>query len=203
MTIYDQIPNDEVIANTIAALTKNGMTAEVVQNGEAAKKRVLEMVPPGAEVMQMSSMTLDEVGLSKELNESGKYNAVKPRLYALDRKTQELEMQKMGAAPEWTVGSVHALTEDGQVIISSNTGSQLPAYAYGSLHVIWVVGAQKIVKDLGVGLKRISDYVLPLESERMKKLYGFPSNVSKLLIISKEIKPGRISVVIVKEKLGF
>jgi len=112
-------------------------------------------------------------------------------------------MQKLGAAPEYAVGSVHAVTEDGKVIIASNTGSQLPAYAYGSAHVIWVVGTQKIVANLEQGLKRIYEYVLPLESERLKKVYGVESNVSKLLIINKEIAPNRLTLILVKQKLGF
>jgi len=121
----------------------------------------------------------------------------------MDRKTQGLEMQKLGAAPEWAVGSVHAVTEDGKVIIASASGSQLPSYAYGSSHVVWVVGSQKIVKDLDEGMKRVREYVLPLESERAMKAYGQPSSINKLLILNKEANPGRITMVIVKEKLGF
>jgi hypothetical protein len=122
----------------------------------------------------------------------------------MNRSTQSLEMQKLGAAPEWTIGSVHAITEDGQVVIASNTGSQLAAYAYGSPHVILVVGAQKIVNNLDDAMKRIYEYVLPLESERLRKAIGAPrSNVSKLLIINKEITVGRLTVIFVEEKLGF
>ncbi len=99
---------------------------------------------------------------------------------------------------------MHAVTEDGKVLIASNSGSQLPAYAYGSGHVIWVVGAQKIVKNLDEGIKRIYEHSLPLESERARKAYGVPgSAVNKLLIINKEIIPGRITMILTKEKLGF
>jgi hypothetical protein len=113
-------------------------------------------------------------------------------------------MQMMGAVPQIALGSVHAVTEEGQLVIASNTGSQLGAYAYGSEKVVWVVGTQKIVKNLDEAMKRIYEYVLPLESERVKKAYGMErSNVSKLLIINKEVKPGRAVVVLVKESLGF
>ena len=116
-------------------------------------------------------------------------------------------MQKIGAAPEWTLGSVHAVTEDGKVVIASNTGSQLAAYAYGAPHVIWVVGTQKLVSNLDDAMKRIYDYVLPLETIRFRKAYNQPetahSNVSKLLIINKEVNPKRITIIFVKEKLGF
>lgn len=204
MNTFNHIVDDAAINKTIAALKANGIESEVVGTGEEAKNRALELIPEGKEVMTMTSVTVDEIGLSKVLNESGKYDAVRGKLYAMDRETDGLQMQKLGAAPEYVTGSVHAVTEDGQVVIASNTGSQLPAYVYGSSHVIWIVGAQKLVKDLDTAMKRIYDYVLPLESDRARKAYGVPgSNVSKVLIINKEVKPGRIKMIIVKEELGY
>ncbi len=203
MNTFNKLADDQTIIDTIQALKTNGIEALVVENGAKAKEKVLELLPKGAEVMNMSSVTLETIGLDKEINESGNYDAVKPKLFKMDRKTQGVEMQKLGAAPVWAVGSVHAVTEDGRVLIASNTGSQLGVYAYASAHIIWVVGTQKIVKNLDEGVKRIYEYVLPLENEHMKKLYGVGSNVSKLLIINKEIVPGRINIIFVKEKLGF
>lgn len=195
----------EQINKTSAALEKNGISVTVVQNGDEAKAKVLEMIPEGSDVMTMTSVTLDTIGVEKEINESGKYTSLKKKLYSLNRETDGREMQQLGASPEWTVGSVHAVSEDGTVIIASNTGSQLPAYAYGSEHVIWVVGAQKIVKTLEDGMKRIYEYVLPLGSVRAQKAYGVAgSNVSKLLIIHKEVNPTRVHMIIVAEEaLGF
>ncbi|MBI3379693.1 LUD domain-containing protein [Candidatus Gottesmanbacteria bacterium] len=200
---FDQLANNQSVQNTIESLKNSGIDAIVVATGDEAKKKVLEMLPKGAEVMNMSSVTLETIGLDKEINESGNYDAVKPKLFKMDRKTQGVEMQKLGAAPVWTVGSVHAVTEDGKILIASNSGSQLGPYAYASAHVIWIVGIQKIVKNLDEGINRINDYVLPLEDKHMHQLYGVGSNVSKLLIINKEIKPGRITLIFVKEKLGF
>ena len=155
--------------------------------------------------MNTSSVTVDSIGLSEVINESGKYNSVKNKLNSLNRETDALQMQKLGSAPEYMVGSVHAVTLDGKVLIASNTGSQLPGYSYGASHVIWIVGAQKIVENLDEGLKRINDYILPLESDRLGKKLGrkVTSFVSKLLIINREIKPDRITMIIVKESLGF
>lgn len=200
---YDVLAEEQTLINTVNALKNNGIEAMVAENGSATKTKVLEMLPKGAEVMTMSSVTLDTLSVAAGINESGNYDAVRPKLMKMDRKTQSGQMKKLGAAPEWTVGSVNAITEDGKILIASNTGSQIGAYVYASAHVIWVVGTQKIVKNLDEGIKRIYEYVLPLESERMKKVYGVPSNVSKLLIINKEIVPGRITVIFVKEKLGF
>lgn len=189
---FDELASDESINKAKDALEKNGITVLVVGNGEQAKEKVLQMIPSGAEIMNMSSVTVDSIGLAKEINESGKYDSVRKKIN-----------KKNGAAPEWVVGSVHAVTENGKIIIVSATGSQLPAYAYGSSHVLWVVGSQKIVKDIEEGFKRIEEYVFPLENERAMKAYGMGSGINKELVINKEVTSGRITMIIVKEKLGF
>lgn len=202
---WNKLADEQAIQNTVKALGKNGIEAVVAESGKEAKKMVLESIPQGSEVMTMTSVTLDTIGLSEEINKvNGKFKPVRDKLYAMDRNTQKQEMNRLGAAPQFAIGSVHALTEDGHVLIASNTGSQLPAYAYSALQVIWVVGAQKIVKNTDEGFKRIYEYTLPLESERAKKAYGAPgSAVNKLLIINQEIQKGRIKMIIVKEILGF
>lgn len=204
MNKWSTLASEESVQKTIASLKANGIEAMVVENGKTAKEKVLELLPKGAEVMNMTSVTLDTISLTREINEPGNYDSVRQKLNKMNSKTQGQEMQRIGATPEWTVGSAHAVTEDGKVMISSNTGSQLPAYAYGSSHVIWVVGTQKIVKNLDEGFQRIYEYTLPLETERAKKAYGAPgSNVSKLLIVNKEVNSGRITIILVKENLGF
>ena len=200
---FGQLATDESINQAKEALIKNGVGVLVVENGAEAKEKVLQMVPEGAEIMNMSSVTVNSIGLADELNKPGKYNSVRNKFATMDAKTQGFEMKKLGAAPEWTVGSVHAVTEDGKVIVASATGSQLPAYVYGASHVIWVVGSQKIVKDLDEGMKRVYEYVFPLENERAMKVYGMGSAVNKMFILNKEAAKDRITMIIVKEKLGF
>lgn len=193
----------DIIHAAQKALEANNIQAFIAANGEAAKKKVFELIPQGAEVLSMTSVTLDALGISKEINESGKYNSVRTNFLNKDA-VPPREKQKMGAAPEWAIGSVHAVTLDGKVIIASNTGSQLPAYAYGANHVMWVVGAQKIVKNLDEGMKRLYEYILPLESERAKKAYGVPGSfISKLLIVNREVQKGRITVILINESLGY
>jgi hypothetical protein len=204
MSDFNKIPGDPVIKKTAEKLNKHGFNTIVVENGDEARNKVLEIIPVGAEVMDMTSQTLQNLGIVEAIQKSGRYKSIKNLLMTMDRKTQSMEMQKMGSAHEWAVGSVQAVTQDGHVLAASNTGSQLPAYVYGAAHVIWVVGAQKIVKNTEEGMKRIYDYVLPLESERARKAYGVAgSAVNKLLIINKEFMHGRITLILVKEKLGF
>jgi len=191
---YSQFASSESIEKTGVALKNNGIKAVVVENATAAKNKVLELLPKGAEVMVMSSETLRETGITE-------LDSVRTKFDSVDEKTR----RQLGAAPDWAVGSVHAVTEDGKLLIASNTGSQLGAYVYGAAHVIFVVGTQKIVKNLDEAVKRIYEYVLPLESERANKAYNITTGsfVSKLLIINRELQPDRVTVVLVKEKLGF
>ena len=203
MKKFDELATQEQINLAMQALEANGMKAYFVATGGEAKNKVFEILPAGAEIMNMTSTTLDTIGVAQEINESGKYNAVRTKLMDKDFPTDR--KRQLGAAADWTIGSVHALTEDGKLMIASNTGSQLGAYAYGSPHLIWVVAAQKIVKDFDEGMRRVYDYVLPLESERANKAYHITTGsfISKLLIFNREITPGRVSVIIVNEKLGF
>lgn len=204
MTNFSTVAPKETIERAMAALKRNGIEPYFAASGAEAKKKVLELLPEGTEVMTMTSVTLETTGISKEINESEKYPSVRKKLTSMDREKEGSEMRKLGAAPEYVLGSVHAVTENGEVLIASNTGSQLPAYAYGAGNVIWVVGAQKLVKNLDEGMRRLSAYALPLESERAKKAYGVSgSAVNKILIVNREIQLGRITMVLVGEKLGF
>ena len=201
---FTKLATQEQIDKVIRALNENGIEVVIAENKNDAKEKVLDMIPKGSEVMDMTSVSLLESGITEEIEKSGKYISVKNKLYSLDRETQKKEMNILGATSDYSLGSVHAVTEGGEVVIASNTGSQIPAYAYGSPKVIWVVGTQKIVKDMNMAMKRVYDYVLPLESDRAHKAYGVSgSNVSKILILNKEITPKRITMILVKEKIGF
>jgi hypothetical protein len=201
---WTHLPDRDAVERTMARLNANGIEAQFVETAEEAKQQVLDLLPDGAEVMNMNSVTLDWIGLASAISESGKYNAVRNRWLKMDRATQGREFRQLGATPDWAVGSVGAVTEDGQVVVASATGSQMAAYVYGAAHVVWVVGVQKIVKNLDAAFTRINDYILPLESERVHRVYGIPgSYVGKLLVFNKESQPGRITLIFVNEALGY
>lgn len=203
---YTKLASKKIVDKTIKSLAANGISAELVETGEKAKEKMLSLIPIGAEIMNMTSATLEEIGIPEIINNSGKYNSIRNKLSSMDRKTQSLEMQKLGAAPEWAIGSAQSITQDGKVLLVSNTGSQLPAYAYGAAHIIWVVGTQKIVSNIDEGMKRIEEYIVPKESQRAQKAYNLPefnTNISKVLIVNKETKPGRIHIIFVNQNLGF
>ena len=198
------IPAKEIVENTIKSLNENGIETYFFEDEEDAKKKVYEILPKNAEIMNMTSMTLETLGISKEIVESGKYDSVRKKLMAMDAEKDKKRMNELGAAPEWSISSVSAVTQDGKLMIASNTGSQLSAAAYGAMNVVFVVGTQKIVKDIDGGFKRIYEHCLVLESERAKKAYGVEkSYVNKILIINKEFNPKRIKLIFVNKVLGF
>ena len=195
--------SDAQIKRTMQALEANNIHTIVAEDGADAKKKLLEIIPIGAEVFAASSITLNALGITEEIDKSGHYDSVREKLALMDRKTQNREMIKLGATPEYMIGSVHAVTETGQVIVVSKTGSQLAGYVAGAAHVIWVVGIQKIVPTLEDGMERVEEYTLPLESARAFKAFGIYSSINKLLIVNKEFMPGRTTMILVKENLGY
>ncbi len=200
---FTRIADDEQIERTARALEANGIRTLIAEDGEEAQRLFFELVPEGAEVFLSASVTLESLGIQKEIDRSGRYDAVRPKRMAMDRKTQAREIRKLGGAPDYAAGSVHAVTEDGQVLIASNGGSQLGPFASGAGKVVWVVGAQKLVKDISEGMRRVYEHSLPLEQERARKAYNIQSAVSKLLVIQREPVPDRITMIIVKEPIGY
>jgi hypothetical protein len=196
---FSELATDTQIERVVNALEANGIHAIIAENGEEARRIFFELIPEGAEVFLGASVTLETLGIKDEIDTSGRYEALRPKMFAMDRATQGREIRKLGGAPDYAAGSVHAVTEEGQVLIASNTGSQLGPYASGAGHVIWVVGAQKIVKDLNEGFRRINEYDLPLETEHMRQLYNAPTSVNKVLVVNREIRPNRTTMILVKE----
>ncbi|MER5652657.1 MULTISPECIES: LUD domain-containing protein [unclassified Streptomyces] len=186
-----------------AALTAHGFTAEILDDAAAARTRVKELIPAGAVVFTGASETLRLSGIEEDINAGGRYEAIKPRVLSMDRATQADDIRRLLAGPDVVVGSVAALTETGSLVVASGSGSQLPAYAGGAARAIWIVGAQKVVPDLTTALQRVQDHCLPLESARTREAYGRPSAVNRLLILNAEHQPGRGTVLLLREAIGF
>jgi hypothetical protein len=199
---YSKLATDKHIHEAADALRANGFDVMLLPTMMEAKEQVLGLIPAGVEVMTMSSETLRISGIAGEINDSERYAATRRKLATMDRKAEHREMQRLGSAPEWSVGSVHAVTRDGHLLIASASGSQIPAHAFGADHVVFVVGCQKIVVDIADGIKRIYEHSLPLENVRAQEAYGQPSSVNQILIMNKQ-RQGRVTVMLVKEAIGF
>jgi hypothetical protein len=201
-TKFAQAASPAELEKTAKALEQNGFNVEIVDSLEQAKQEVEKLIPQKAEVFTATSVTLDKAGLTDELN-SDKYTSVRGKFMALyGQPDKAVEMRRIGSGADYAVGSAHAVTQGGQVIVASASGSQLPNYAYGASNVIWVVGSQKIVKDLAEGIERIEDYTFHLEDERALQAYGANSSINKLLIYRKEPNE-RATIILVKEPVGF
>jgi L-lactate utilization protein LutC len=200
---FGTIADEARVQRASEALESHGFTVLRAADAAEAKEMVLGLIPDGAQVHHGASQTLEATGITAELEESGRFDPVRPRIFSMDRQTQADEIRRLGAAPDVMLGSVHAVTETGSLIAASMGGSQLGPYVSGAGQVIFVVGTQKIVADLEEGLRRIYEYALPLEDARAQAAYGINSSVNKLLVINREVKPGRITVVFVDEALGF
>ncbi|HEV2029952.1 MAG TPA: LUD domain-containing protein [Candidatus Dormibacteraeota bacterium] len=200
---FGTLSNDARVKRTAAALEANGINVLRAAGPAEAKLIVLGLIPDGSQVHHGASQSLEVSGIIEAIEESGRYEHLRPRIWSLNRKTQADEIRRLGAAPDVMLGSVHAVTETGSLITASMGGSQLGPYVSGAGRVILVVGTQKIVSDLEEGLRRVNDYALPLEDARAQAAYGINSAVNKVLIINREVVPGRITVVFVDEVLGF
>jgi hypothetical protein len=199
---FEQPADRARLERTAAALTSRGFTVQIADSPKEARQLVLDAIPVGAEVHIALSETMRELGLTADIDESGRYEAIRPRLNALDRVTEARQRRKLGAAPDYMIGSAHAVTDAGEIIVGSGSGSQLGAYAFAAGQVLLVIGHQKLVRDLGEGIRRLREYSLPREYERMQQAGRPGSILAKTLIIHHEI-PGRISVILVPETLGF
>jgi hypothetical protein len=186
-----------------AALTAHGFTVEILDDAAAARTRIKDLIPEGASVFTGASETLRLSGIEDDINTSGRYDALRPRTLAMDRVTAAADIRRLRASPDVVVGSVAALTETGSLVAASGSGSQLPSYSGGAARAIWIVGAQKVVPDLSTALRRIEDHCLPLENDRAQKAYGQPSAINRLLVLNAEPHPGRGTVLLLREAIGF
>lgn len=195
--------DEDALRRAAAALTAKGFTAEILDDVRAARARVRDLLPEGAAVFTSSSETLRQSGIDEDLNASGRYRAVRPRVLAMDRATRMDEIRVLTSTPDAVVGSVAAVTETGSLLAASGSGSQIPAYGGGAAMRIWIVGAQKVVADLDAALHRLDAYALPLEDARTRAAYGVPTAANQLLIINGDHIAGRCVVLLLRQPIGY
>jgi len=200
---WENLASDITIAKTQQALETNGIRVIITENGRDAKEKALSLIQKGSTVMTATSTTSQQIGLDIAIDESKDFESLRKKIMSLQQSEQRSQARRINSAPDYVIGSVHAVTEDGKIIIASNSGSQLAPYAFSAAHVIWMVGTQKIVKNIDEGMRRIEEYTLKLEDERLMGAYGMHSGIKKILIVNSEVIPERITLIFVKEKLGF
>jgi hypothetical protein len=199
---FTALPDHGTLAATVVALEEHGFSVEVLDDLDAAREAVLARIPEGSSVMTNTSVTLQQTGIANAINDGGPYESLRNKLLALDFETQAQEMKAIAGQPDFALGSVHAVTRDGALVIASASGSQLAAYAWSATNVIFVVGTQKLVPTLDAARERIFQHSLKLEDARAQATYGQNSYVGKILEIHQEL-PGRIHVALIRQSVGF
>lgn len=204
---YASLPTQDRIQRTLEAVKGRGINAELVETKEDALARVQASIPPGSLVMTGASVTLQQIGFEALLiSGDHPWRNFKADLLAEKDPVKQSAMRRQGTLAEYYLGSLNALAETGELVFASGSGSQLPAYAYSSRNVIWVAGAQKITPTLEDAIRRIREYVLPLEDQRMKRL-GNPagSRIGRILILENEPAYLRrsLTLILVDQVLGF
>ena len=192
------------VARTMASLKSRNIDVELLKNRGEALKRIIELLPQGTEFMTGSSNTLTEIGFY-DLVKNGQegWRNLRETMRGVTEPVKRYELRAKTSLAQFFLGSVHAVAETGEVVVASNTGSQLPSYVYSSLNVIWVVGTQKIVHNLEMALKRVREDCLAMEDKSMKAAGQPGSNIGKLLIFEREVSPIRkIKMLLVEERLG-
>jgi len=194
--------SEQTLQGLAKALSERNLTPLVVDTPADARRAVLEIIPEGAEVHSGKSKTLEDAGLFSEFQDSGRYDFVRTRMFAMDRATQSREIRKLISAPDYMVNSAQAITEDGVIVVASASASQIGPLASGAGRVIYVVGSQKIVPDVATAYERILDHVLPYEDARVMEAMGVHSFLARVLLVEREWQADRTTVVLVREPVG-
>jgi LUD domain len=195
--------SEEIIQHVARCMRERNIEVLVVDSGDQAREIVLERLPDGAEVYSAKSQTLQEAGIFDLIQDENRYDTLRPRYMKMDRKTQAREIRKLISAPDFMLGSVNAVTEDGILVATSATANQIGPYASSAGKVILVVGSQKIVPDLETALKRVHSYVLPWEDAQVRKVLPAGSFIGKTLLIEREWRDGRMTVILVRQPIGI
>lgn len=198
------VPASEAILQRVAEkIRERNIEAIIVNTGDEARQVVLGRLPKGAQVHSGKSKTLQDTGILDAIMDPTQYDALRNRYLKMDRQTQAQEIRKMTASPDFMLGSVNAIIEDGILVATSASASQIGPYANTAGKVILVVGSQKIVPDLETALRRIHEYVLPWEDAQMRKGAPMGSFVGKTLIVEREWVKERMTVILVREPIGI
>ena len=202
---YETVPPKKIIEKTAQAIRERGVEVFVVSNKKAALEKIKSLISKNQTVMNGSSTTLDEIGFTEYLKSgSHKWQNLHESIMKEPDQQKGLLMRRQALLADYFLGSVNAIAQTGELVAADAYGSRVGAYPFAAGHVVLVAGAQKVVPTLAKAIKRVRDYVLPLESERVKKAYGMPgSMVGKMFILEKEMFPKRTYLVLVEEKLGY
>jgi hypothetical protein len=151
-------------------LTRNRFDAVLAEDIDAARSRILEIIPPGATVGVANSVTIRQLGIAKALQERGTtvLDPVAPS-YGLVEFKEEMIMPtllKATLGSDVFISGTNALTEDGKLINVDGLGNRVAGIVFGARTSIVVVGRNKVVKNVDEALDRIRNTITPTMTKR-------------------------------------
>lgn len=203
---YSSLSPRTSVDKTVTSLKEKQYDPILVKTKEEALEKIKELIPAGSTVMSGASVTLEQIGYP-EYMASSKHNWVDlhGKIRSENDEAKRHELRRQSVLSDFYLGSVHALTENGEMVIASNTGSQLPNVVSTSPNLIFVVSTKKIVPDLAEAMNRLENYVIPLEDKHMMDMMNVHTTPNKIVIFKGEaVFMGRkIHIILVEEDLGF
>ncbi|MEN6342753.1 MAG: lactate utilization protein [Methanospirillum sp.] len=201
---WGRVPDETTIARTVEAIERRNIRVIRAATADAARQSLLDLIPDGAEVMNGSSTTLNEMGYEQLLKENPKgwrdYHAV---ITAENDEQERNALRRKGVAADWFLSGVQAIAETGELVGCDKTGSRVGAWPYAAGHLVLVSGANKCVPTLDDALARCWEYALPIEQQRARRAYGTSSEIGNIVILEKAIADGRVTLILISESLGY
>ena len=193
----------ESISRTIKALAARNVDAVLVESGEAALAKLLELAPEGSEVFVNTSETLDTIGYTEYMHGNDRYINLHDRMMEQPDAAAQREFRRKTTTADYFVGSVQAIAETGEIVVASGSGSQIGAYSYGARRLILVAGTQKICTTLAQAEARTRGFTLERHDRWLEGRGAAPAPIGKYLVMEHEPVVGRISMVLIPESLGW
>lgn len=201
---WTQLPSAKEVIETINALQQRGVTVMRAKNGQNALDILKTIIPQGAEVMDGASVTLVEIGY-REFLDSGQsgWKSLREAVHAESDEAKRHELRRKSMTAQYFISGVNAIAQSGEIVACDTGGSRVGAWHFAAGHLILVCGINKIVPTLDDAMRRVREYVYPLERIRAIRKYREQSHLGKWVILAYEEREGRVTLVLIDESLGF
>lgn len=200
---WNKLASESDLSRTVESLKSHGINVFVVNNKEEALAKVKHLIPKGVTIANGSSTTLNEIGFVDYLMKGNHgWKNLHEQVLAEKDPVMQNDMRRKMVTADYFLGSINAISKTGALVACDASGSRVGAYLFAAKNLLLVAGTNKITDTLEDAMQRVREYVFPLENARAKKVYGMNSMTAKWAIIEHE-RPNRITLILVKEKLGF
>lgn len=212
MDKYKKIKYQLIAKEMVEILNRKGYVSYYAEDKEEAREKILSLIPEGSSIAVGGSETLVSMNIIDE------FRSEKYRFFDRykDLPYEEIyEIYRQSLLSDYLVSSTNAITRNGQLVNTDSSGNRVAAMIIGPKKVIIVAGANKIVDNLEDAFKRIKD-IAPMNATRVHhdapcvntgrcmncEVKGSVCNYTGIIENGRK-EPGRITVILVAEELGF